>query len=79
MLVLSRKPGQSIIIGEDIVVTVLEIHGDQVRLGIEAPKELSVHREEIYISIKEENAAAARSDAKMVQGLQEIFGRKKDE
>jgi carbon storage regulator len=53
MLVLSRKKYESIVIRDDIVVTVVEIHGDKVRLGIEAPKEVTVHRREIYEKIKE--------------------------
>ncbi len=52
MLVLTRKTNESIIIGEDIVLTVIEIRRDRVRLGINAPKEVSVHRREIYEAIK---------------------------
>ncbi|MFN8105201.1 MAG: carbon storage regulator CsrA [Acidimicrobiia bacterium] len=56
MLVLTRKPNQSINIGDDIVVTVLEVRGDQVRLGIEAPRHVGVQREEIYVQIQTETA-----------------------
>ena len=52
MLVLSRKKNESIIIGENIVVTVVQILADKVRLGIDAPKEVSVHRHEVYEAIK---------------------------
>ena len=52
MLVLSRKKNESIIINDQIVVTVIEIRGDKVRLGIEAPKEVPVHRREVYDAIK---------------------------
>ncbi len=52
MLVLTRKTQESIIIGEDIVLTVIEIRRDRVRLGIKAPKEVSVHRRELYEAIK---------------------------
>jgi carbon storage regulator len=52
MLVLSRKKSESIVIGENIVVMVIEIRGDKVRLGIDAPKEVSVHRREVYEAIK---------------------------
>ena len=52
MLVLSRKTSESIVIGENIVVIVVEIRGDKVRLGIEAPKHVSVHRREVYERIK---------------------------
>ena len=51
MLVLSRKYNESIKIGDDIVITVVEIRGDKVRLGIDAPKNVSVHREEVYNAI----------------------------
>ncbi len=65
MLILSRRSNQSIVIGGNIVVTVLETSGDQVRLGIEAPREVTVHREEVHREILEENrlAAAAGSTA----------------
>lgn len=52
MLVLSRKRNESIIIRDDIIVTVVEVRGDKVRLGIEAPKDVPVHRREVYEAIK---------------------------
>jgi carbon storage regulator len=58
MLVLSRKKNESIIINDNITVTVIEIRGDKVRLGIEAPKEVTVHRREVYEAIQ--NQAKAR-------------------
>ena len=54
MLVLTRKPGETITIGNDIKVTILGVEGGQVRVGIAAPKEVSVHREEIYNKIQAE-------------------------
>ena len=54
MLVLAREQGQRIIIGDDIVIEVIQMSGRKVRLGIEAPKEVSVHREEVHESIKRE-------------------------
>ena len=54
MLVLSRKRGEVIVLGHDVRVTVVDIRGDKVRLGVEAPKELTVHREEVYNAIQRE-------------------------
>lgn len=61
MLVLTRKTSESIVIGNDITVTVLEVRGDQVRIGIDAPRSVQVHREEIYQQVAQENAAAVKS------------------
>ncbi|MCI0332227.1 MAG: carbon storage regulator CsrA [Planctomycetes bacterium] len=60
MLVLSRQRDESIIIGDNIVITVVDVRGDKVRLGIEAPREVSVHRREIYEAIQRENQQAAQ-------------------
>ena len=57
MLVLSRKKNESIIITDDIIVTVLEVRGDKVRLGIDAPREVTVHRREVYEAIKRSDAS----------------------
>ena len=61
MLVLTRRANQSIMIGHEIVVTVLEVRGDQVRLGIKAPRSIDVHREEIFAQLQQANRDAARS------------------
>lgn len=58
MLVLSRQRDESIIIGDNIVVTIVDIRGDKVRLGIEAPTEIPVHRQEVYEAIQRENRRA---------------------
>ncbi len=58
MLVLSRKKGESIIINDNIVVTVVDIRGDKVRLGFEAPKDVPIHRKEVYDAIKRSEAAS---------------------
>lgn len=55
MLVLSRQRDESIMIGDDIVITIVDIRGDKVRLGIEAPKSIPVHRQEVYEAIEREN------------------------
>ncbi|VEH68663.1 carbon storage regulator [Rodentibacter pneumotropicus] len=52
MLILTRKVGESVLIGDDISITVLSVRGNQIKLGVQAPKEISVHREEIYQQIK---------------------------
>ncbi len=62
MLVLTRKVNQSIIIGEGIEVVVLEVRGEQVRLGIKAPRDVTVHRKEIFEQIHTENVAASDVD-----------------
>lgn len=61
MLILTRKLGESITIGDDVKVTVLGVYGRQVRLGVEAPLNVVVHREEIYVRIQEENRKASRT------------------
>jgi carbon storage regulator len=58
VLVLTRRADQSIMIGHDVVVTVLEVRGDQVRLGIRAPREVDVHREEVFAALQNANRAA---------------------
>ena len=62
MLVLSRQRDESIIIGDNIVITIVDIRGDKVRLGIEAPKEVPVHRQEVYEAIQRERTQAESSE-----------------
>jgi carbon storage regulator len=59
MLILARKTDEKILIGEDIKITIIEIHGDQVKIGIEAPKNVKVFRQEVFNAIQKENQAAA--------------------
>ncbi len=73
MLALSRKPGESIIVGPDIEFTVLEIRGDQVKIGINAPKEVPIYRKEIYVQIQEANKEAAMQTASP-EALQKLMG-----
>ena len=65
MLVLSRRVGESVMIGDDITVTVLEVRGDIVRLGIDAPRDVKVHREEVYREVEASNRAAAGNSSEV--------------
>lgn len=69
MLVLSRQRDESIIIGDNIVVTIVDIRGDKVRLGIQAPTEVPVHRREVFEAIQRENQKASQLEPKDVRGL----------
>lgn len=61
MLVLSRKLKEAIQIGDDIELTILSIEGDQVKIGIQAPRHVDIHRKEVYLAIQDENSEAART------------------
>ncbi len=69
MLVLTRRSNQSIVIGTDVVITVLEIHGDSVRIGVEAPRSIQVHRSEVFEAVQEANRAAASQGKSVLDGL----------
>ncbi len=69
MLVLTRKKDQSIVIGENIEITILDIQGDQVRVGINAPKSVSIFRKEIFLEIQEENKKAAEVNTSALDAL----------
>ena len=69
MLVLSRKKDEKIVIGDKITIMVIEIRGDKVRLGIDAPKEVSVHRKEIFEQISQENKSASEVRPEDVPGV----------
>jgi carbon storage regulator len=69
MLVLSRQKDETIIIGDDIEITVVDIRGDKVRLGVSAPKSISVHRKEVYEAIRRENREAAQVKPEDISGL----------
>ena len=72
MLVLTRRANQSIMIGHEIVVTVLEVRGDQVRLGIKAPRSIDVHREEIFLQLQQANREAVTSSNEVLESLSDI-------
>jgi len=80
MLVLARRLNESIMIGDDIEVVVIDIKGDQVKLGIKAPRKVTVHRKEIYQEIKQENIAAMGSefDPNKLRGLSDLFKKDKN-
>ena len=71
MLILSRKAGESIVISDNIEVSVVDIKGDQVKIGIEAPEHIKIYRLEVYRAIQEENRAAAQSNIQipLIDGL----------
>jgi carbon storage regulator len=73
MLVLTRKTNESIQIGEEIEITVLRIKGDQVKIGVSAPKNVEIHRKEIYFEIMDENKNAV----KVIDGLLGLLNKKK--
>ncbi len=69
MLVLTRKLGESIAIDDHIKIVVVQIKGKQVRLGIKAPKETKIHREEVYVAIQEQNTEASQTDLSRISAL----------
>ena len=71
MLVLSRHRDESIMIGDDVVVTIVDIRGDKVRLGIEAPNDVPVHRQEVYEAIQRENRKANQVQPSDLRSLKE--------
>ncbi len=69
MLVLSRHRDESIMIGDDIVITIVDIRGDKVRLGIDAPQDIPVHRQEVYDAIQRENRKASQIQPKETRDI----------
>lgn len=76
MLVLTRKLKESIMIGDDIEISVLSVEGDQVKLGIKAPKNIDIHRKEIYLAIQQENSHATQAEANAIESLSSFFKKK---
>jgi len=71
MLVLSRQRDESIMIGDNVVITIVDVRGDRVRLGIDAPREVSVHRREVYEAIQRENQQASQIEPDEARRLPE--------
>lgn len=79
MLILTRRVGESIVVGDDIVLTVFEVRGDAVRIGIEAPRSVKVNRKEIYEEIQRSNAQAVSSSDDAVDALRGALGAPADD
>ena len=73
MLALSRKVNESIMLGNDIEITVLEVKGEQVKLGIKAPKNVHILRKEIFVDVQDENKKAAESNVPAAAALGDLF------
>jgi carbon storage regulator len=73
MLVLTRRAGESVMIGDDVVITVLEARGDVIRLGIEAPRDVQVHREEVFRELQAANREAASPTEDAVRAVAELL------
>jgi len=78
MLILTRKSGEVIRIGDDVVLRVLEVRGGQVRLGVEAPASVRIYREEVYRAIQRENAQAALTTADPMDAATAIWQRRRE-
>jgi carbon storage regulator len=76
MLILTRKAGESLYLGDDIKVTVLKVQGSQVKLGLDVPRELTVYREEVYLRIKEENLMAVQASDQDLMMATQLWSRK---
>ena len=79
MLVLSRTCEETIMIGDDVEITVLDVRGDKVRLGIRAPARIPVHRKEVYVALQEENTRAAAADADSLKEALTLYQRRSAE
>ena len=76
MLVLARKLNESIMVGDDIEIVIIDIKGDQVKLGLKAPKNVKVHRKEVYLEIQNQNLEASNSDPTKLKNLSNLFKKK---
>jgi carbon storage regulator len=77
MLILTRKLGETITIGDDIKITLIDIKGKSIRLGIEAPAHVTVHRQEIYLAIQEQNMRAASIEDLTIEDIEKHFQEKR--
>ena len=75
MLILSRKTDQAIKIGDDITIRIIDIHGDQVKIGVDAPRDVKVFRQEVFNAIKTENTAAASVNTDKILDLSKILNK----
>ena len=73
MLALSRKPGESVVIGKDIEITILEVKGEQVKVGIKAPQSVAIYRKELFEQIQESNREASKISEDVMKNLNKIF------
>jgi carbon storage regulator len=73
VLVLSRRAGESVVVGEDVTITVLEVRGDVVRLGIDAPRHVAVHRQEVWVEVQKANQAAASAKDSDLEALKSVL------
>jgi carbon storage regulator len=78
VLVLTRRPGESVMVGDDVVITVLDVRGDVVRLGIKAPRAVQVHREEVYQELQRVNREAASPSDLAVHELSRMLNKDQD-
>jgi carbon storage regulator len=71
MLVLTRRIGESLVIGDDVIIRVLDVKGDVVRIGVDAPRHVQIHRQEVYEAVKAANQAAAATSESALAALQD--------
>ena len=79
MLILTRRAGEKLVVGDDIVISVIEVRGDAVRIGIQAPRSLSVHREEVWLELQRQNAQAASPSDVALGATLDALRRHKDD